>query len=208
MSDARQSEEDRVLSQITDNSGKRFNPVEESAVINRLLNYGFTDAEVSKKTGFSKVYLSNLKLLHSAPKKLKDLILTNVIKSTLAMKVLREEKDFAKAQQLIESAIENSEAKKDGKKKITEKDIQKQQGKVNSYSALRKTFKIAKKQKLVPREDKTELIAFVRRIHDGQFDLDTLISELYYPEEVMDVEFENPNQIKIEVDSLTPAEQN
>lgn len=175
------SEEQRVIDMLVCNDGKRLNPIEEAEAISRLIAYGYSDSEISKKTGFTKVYISNLKLLISAPKKLKDLISNNVVSATLTMKVLREEKDFSKAQQIIESAIVTTEGN-GGKKKITQKDINKQKGKVNSYSALKKTFKLAEKKKLVPREDKAELIAFVKSINDGQYSFDNLISELFHPE--------------------------
>ncbi len=158
------SEEQRVIDMLICNDGKKLNPVEESEAVQRLLNFGYTEKEVRDKTGFSKTYISNLKLMQSAPKKIRDLITSNLVSATLAMKVLREEKDFTKAQQVIEGAV--TAASTGDKKKITEKNIRKQMGGsgINSYNALKKSFKQADKKGLVPRQDKLELYEFAKKI--------------------------------------------
>ncbi len=183
ISDARETDEQRVLGMITDNSGKKFNPVEEAAVIYRLANdHNFTEEQIRDKTGFTKVYICNLKLLHNAPKKLKDLIINNVVSATLAMKVLREEKDYERAQEIIEKTIVSKGTDDEGKKKkITEKDLNKEKGKQNSYSNLRKVFKKFDKHQLTPRQDKVELFDFAKKINDGELSLDTILAELFEP---------------------------
>lgn len=181
LSDARDSDENRILSMITDNSGKRFNPVEEAEVISRLVSqFNYSDDQIRIKTGFTKVYVCNLKLLSKAPKKLKDLIINNTVSATLAMKVLREEKDYEKAQEIIEKTIV-SKVNEGGGKKITEKDLNKEKGKQNSYSNLRKAFKKFNKHQLTPRQDKIELFEFVQRLNNGEMSLDTVIAELFEP---------------------------
>lgn len=199
VSDARETDEERVLGQITDNSGKKFNPVEEAAVIHELVTvHNYTDEQIRKKTGFSKVYICNLKLLSNAPKKVKDLIIGNVVSATLAMKVLREEKDYAKAEQLIESAIiTKSGGDGDGaEKKITQKDLDKHKGKQNSYSHMKKLFKKYSKHQLTPRQDKIELFEFVQKINDGEMSMDALMSELFEP--VVDGKTVDRNQTDLE----------
>lgn len=183
MSDARETDEQRILGQITDNSGKKFNPVEEAAVIHELITvHNHSEEQIRDKTGFSKVYICNLKLLNAAPKKIKDLIIGNVVSATLAMKVLREEKDYEKAQEIIEKTIVNKGTDGEGKKKkITEKDLNKEKGKQNSYSNLRKVFKKFDKHQLTPRQDKVELFDFAKRINDGELSLDTILAELFEP---------------------------
>lgn len=181
LSDASDSDENRILSMITDNSGKRFNPVEEAEVISRLVSqFDYSDDQIRIKTGFTKVYVCNLKLLSKAPKKLKDLIINNTVSATLAMKVLREEKDYEKAQEIIEKTIV-SKVNEGGGKKITEKDLNKEKGKQNSYSNLRKAFKKFNKHQLTPRQDKIELFEFVQRLNNGEMSLDTVIAELFEP---------------------------
>ncbi len=181
------SEEQGVLDMLLFNSGKKLNPVEEATAITRLINFGYSEAEIRKQTGFSRTYVCNLKLLGSAPKKVRDLIVNNTITSTLAMKIFREEKDFAKAQSLIEGAVVS--ASKEGKTKVTGKTIDKHKGGsgINSYSALRKSFRLADKKGLVPRQDKMELYEFAKKIHSGEFAADALLEELYEPVKVEEV---------------------
>lgn len=174
------SDEQRVIDMLICNDGKRLNPVEESEAIKRLANFGYSDSEISEKTGFSKIYIYNLKTLQSAPKKLKDMIINNLVSATLAMKVLREEKDFNKAVETIEGAI-ISNSSKEGSKKITEKDLRKQNGSNNSYSALKKAFKKGIKKHLVVRQDKVDLYNFIENLNNGAYTTENLLSELFEP---------------------------
>jgi len=201
ISDARESEEQRVLNMLILNEGKKLNPVEESEVINRLSNYGYPEDEIRDKTGFTKVYICNLKLLNASPKKVKDLILKNIVSATLAMQIFREEKDYTKAQELIENTIISKGYDEEGnKKKITQKDLNKHKGKTNSYSALKKVFKKFGKNQLTPRQDKIDLFNFMKQVNDGELSLETLQAELFEP--VIDDKLPqtNPNQMIIPVE--------
>lgn len=201
ISDSHDSEEQRVLNMLILNEGKKLNPVEESEIINRLVTYGYSEDEIRKKTGFTKVYICNLKLLNASPKKVKDLIVGNTLSATLAMKIFREEKDYAKAQELIENTIISKGFDEEGnKKKITEKDLNKHKGKQNSYSALKKVFKRFGKNQLTPRQDKIDLFNFIRQINDGELSMESLQAELFEP--VIDDKLPqtNPNQMQIPVE--------
>jgi len=184
LADGRESsQEQRVIDMIICNDGKKLNPVEVADAVNRLINFGYSENEVHVKTGFSKVYISNLKLLNAAPKKIKNLITDNIIKSTLAMKILREEKDFDKAMEVIENAITSAGVESGGEtKKITQKNVSKSKGKINSYGELKKIFKKAEKKGLVPRQDKIDVFMFVKSVNDGELSYNALLSELYEPE--------------------------
>jgi len=201
LSDASETDEQRILGQITDNSGKKFNPVEEAAVIHRLITeHNYTEEQIRDKTGFTKVYICNLKLLIKAPKKIKDLIINDTLSATLAMKIFREEKDYEKAQQLIENTIISKGTDGEGKsKKITEKDLNKHKGKTNSYSALKKVFKKFNKNELTPRQDKIDLFAFAKSINDGEMSLESIMSELFEPVPDKDVVDKNQTNILDEI---------
>ena len=181
LSDGRESSaEQRVIDMLICNEGKKLNPVEESEAIARLVNFGWSDTEISTKTGYTKVYICNLKLLQSAPKKIKELITGNVVSATLAMSVLRKEKDFDKAQKAIENAVQFGA--ETGKNKITAKDLRQSEGKTNSYSALKKVMKVADKKDLVVRQDKIEIFEFVQKLNSGEYTEEALMSEIYEPE--------------------------
>ena len=194
------TEEQRVIDMLVCNDGKKLNPIEESEAVARLFNYGYSESEINKKTGFSKVYICNLKLLNSAPKKLKDLIIQNIVSATLAMSILRECKDYTEALELIEAAIKgksisepktkktkqlaiDTELEPEGEEaetpvKITAKDIQKTKGEHNSFSCLEKAFKKIDKDKLPIRNEKLALVNYLREIVKGSYSLEDFILDL------------------------------
>jgi len=161
------SEEQRLFNVLSFNGGKNLNPLEESDVVNRLINFGMNDKEIIKRTGMTSVYISNLKLLYSCPQKIKNLISSSVVTATLAMDVLRNSKSFEEAVEIIEKGV--SFAKSEGKEKLVKKDLEKSQGKVNSYSAMCKCFKSAAKNEKVVRQDRIELYDFATKIINGNF---------------------------------------
>ena len=197
------TEEQRVIDMLVCNDGKKLNPIEESEAVARLFNYGYSETDINKKTGFSKVYICNLKLLNSAPRKLKDLIIQNIVSATLAMSILRECKDYSEALELIEAAIkgksisvpktkktkqlaietelepeEEGEEEEETPVRITAKDIQKTKGEHNSFSCLEKAFKKIDKDKLPIRNDKLALVNYLREIVKGSYSLEDFILDL------------------------------
>ena len=171
--------EHRLISSMVCNEGKKFNPLEEAEVINRLLNYGWDEKDISKQTGKTGVYISNLKLLYDAPKKLKNLVLEDVVSSTLAMEVLRDNKDYDKAVEIIENGV--AYAKSKGKDKIVKRDLEQSQGKINSYSAMKKCFKNGIKEKRVIRKGKEEYFDFAQKIINGDYTKEELENYFYEP---------------------------
>lgn len=183
ISDSRDTEEQRIINLIICNQGKKLNPVEEADVVNRLINYGYTQSEIQEKLGFTKIYVKNLVLLNSAPKKLKNMITGNIVSATLTIQILREEKDFETAMQVIEDAISNKSSNLNENKpstgKITKKDIQSSQGKHNSFQCLKKAIRIAEKNEMVVIKEKKEIHEFATKIISGEYDIETLMGELY-----------------------------
>jgi ParB/RepB/Spo0J family partition protein len=187
------SVEQRVVDMLICNEGKKLNPVEQSEAVARLLAYGYSEQEISAKTGFSGVYVSNLKYLHnSVPKKIKNLIAKNTISSTLAIEILRTTKDADKAIAIIEKAINNQSAETnsddtdaDAKaKKVTKKDINKATGKTNSFSALKKAVKKAEKQGLFIRNEKSDIYTFAMSLYNNELTVEQIIDEIYSQEDV------------------------
>ena len=173
------TDEQRLLNVLSFNSGLNLNPLEEAEVINRLVNFGLNDKEIIKRTGMTGTYVSNLKLLYNSPQSLKNHVTSNMVSATLAMEVLREAKDFEKASKIIEEGVSFAKAK--GKDKVVKKDLQQSQGKVNSYSALGKCFKSAKKENRAVRDDKKELYDFSLKILNGEFTKEQLEEYFFKP---------------------------
>lgn len=191
---------DRLYKQIIlNNSGKAFSPVEDAEVIAELIKQGEKEEDICKKLKYTKVYLSNLKLLQKSPKKIKDLIGQNILSSTLAMDILRENKNFDDAVKVIEDAMAHNVGTK-GTTKITKKDVVKSKGKVNSFSAVRKV--ISKAPKRTVRMDKIDLFNTLKSIYDGEYTVEFLLSELYEPlPEKLKKEKKSKKQIEMELES-------
>jgi len=171
--------EQRIINSLICNEGLKLNPLEEAEVIHRLVNFGLSDKDIARKTGQTGVYISNLKLLYAAPQKIKNLILKNQVSSTLAMEVLREHKDYYKAVEVIENAV--IYAKKNGKTKVVKRDLDLSNGKVNSYSYMRKCFKVCSREERVIRKDKKEIYSFAQKILNGEYTKDELEDYFYEP---------------------------
>lgn len=171
------NEETRLIDMIICNEGKSLNPVEQAEVVQRLIEMEIGDAEIKKRTGFSSTYLSNLRMLSKSPEKIKDYIKENIISSTLAMKVMREEKDFDKAVSVIENAIASTDFNDSDKKSITDKDIDRSKGKLNSFSALRKALKKGAKLKVKP--DKQKLFSLLTGINEGRYTFEWFMETLF-----------------------------
>lgn len=175
------SPEQRVIDMITLNEGKRLNPLEEAEAVSRLLNYGLQEVEVSHKIGKTLTYISNLKLIHSAPEKIKVMVRSEQISSTLLMQLMRDTTDFEELQDLIHTAfLSVAEGKPEKDVKITNKDIQKVQKKSNSVSALKKALKFAQKQELPLNAEKVELYEFACALIDGKYTKEQLLEMFFF----------------------------
>jgi len=170
-------DEQRLLNVLSFNSGLHLTPLEESEVISRLVKFGLTDRDIIKKTGMTATYISNLKLLYNSPQKLKNHITSNMVSATLAMEVLRENKDFDSAVKIIEDGV--SFAKEKGKDKVVKRDLEQSQGKVNSYSALGKCLKIGNKEGRTIRKDNIQFYEFAEKILNGELTKEQL-EEFFY----------------------------
>lgn len=173
------TEEQRLFNVLSFNSGLHLNPLEESEIINRLVKFGLSDKDIVKRTGMTGTYVSNLKLLFESPQQLKNHIISNTVSATLAMQVLRNTDNYEEAVKLIEDGV--SFAKEKGKSKVMKKDLEQSQGKVNSYSALGKCFKVGLTKDRVVREDRKELYDFSQKILNGEFTKDDLEKYFYEP---------------------------
>lgn len=118
------SEADRILMQITRNSGKPFTALEQATVFKKLLDAGWSEADIAAKAGFSTQRIRDLLDLNKkAPAKIKKMIQSGEVSATLAITTMKKAKgDGKKTAELLESAV--SKAKASGKKKATAKDVE------------------------------------------------------------------------------------
>lgn len=146
--------EDRMFDHFTRNDGKPLTMLEEAEGVAQLIKYGFDEREIAKRLGKMYPYINNLKHLSNAPQEIKNIISKDVISATLAMEIMRDAKDYESAIEVIKSAAEevsealpveaggegDDETTSSNKNKVTKKKLLAKQGKVNSFSELRKWY--------------------------------------------------------------------
>ncbi len=119
------SEGDRILSMITRNSGRPLSSLELSEVIRRLIAYGWTVAEVAKKTGYSSGQVNNMLTLSGLGPELTKPIEKGQVSSTLVVAEVRK-KGPAEATKSIVGAIERAQG--EGKQRATRKHMPREVG--------------------------------------------------------------------------------
>jgi len=92
---------------LTDDNNKKLNAIELADGVKRLIKEGMSESDVAKRTGYSPAYISNLKLLDTATKKIKDAIIGEKISPTLVIITLRKSVDGVK---VLESILDKKES--------------------------------------------------------------------------------------------------
>jgi ParB family transcriptional regulator, chromosome partitioning protein len=120
--EAKQSNEERTLAMITYNSGKPFEMLEESDIYQRLINYGWTVAEIAKRVGKSGQYIRDCILLMTASKVLKNQIVKGLISSTTVLEMIKKDGgNIGAIEDKVQTAIDSNEGKKVSNKHILPK---------------------------------------------------------------------------------------
>lgn len=110
---------DRCLAMITRNSGLRLTPLETAEVVKRLSAYGWDDAKIKAKTGFSVTYIGNLMRLLESPQAILNEVEAGKVSASLAVQVQKD--NPAEAPAILQEAREI--AKASGKAKTTPKHV-------------------------------------------------------------------------------------
>ena len=113
---------DRTFDLLRSNSGQPLAPLEIAEVVKRLINYGWTEAQIAQRRGWRSTqtvtnYLSMLEM----PEKMKEHVKNGHVSATLAREITKT-KDGEEADQVIREQLEVRKA--NGKKaKVTRKAI-------------------------------------------------------------------------------------
>lgn len=83
------SEADRTLMLLTQNSGMPLTPLEKAAVFSRLLGYGWSEADIARKAGYSVQHVRNLLDLNAAPSEVLDMVRSGEVSATLAIQEIK-----------------------------------------------------------------------------------------------------------------------
>lgn len=115
------SDADHILSQITRNMGKTFEPLEQAEVFKRLLAYGMTEEEIGVKVGKTKERVGQILLLNTATAKSKKLVSSGKVSPTLLQQTLQKSKSPKDAEAKLASAVKA--AKDQGRSKAKPRDV-------------------------------------------------------------------------------------
>ena len=111
------------LDQIRLNLGKNPSTLEQSILVQQLIEMGMNQTEIAKALGKTPAHISNCVMIAELPKSVKAKIESNLIASTLVMELARKEQNPEKLEKEVEKVIERARAS--GKKKATKKHIDK-----------------------------------------------------------------------------------
>ena len=117
--EAKQSQEERVLSMITYNSGKPFEMLEEADIYQRLINWGWKPNEIARKVGKSGQFIRDCISLMSVSTTLKNQIKKGLISGSAVVEMLKKEKDVNVVAEKVEKAIADNDGKKVSSKHVS-----------------------------------------------------------------------------------------
>lgn len=107
---------DRILGQIIHNQGKPFSQLEQAKVFKRLLDLGWQQTDIAKKTGYTDGRISQILEYLTMPQGVQGMVSKGEVAATTAMAVVKEQGGSA-AEKALKEGLQK--AKKDGKTKVT-----------------------------------------------------------------------------------------
>lgn len=113
------NEGDRLLTQIVGNSGKPFGSLEKAEVFHRLIGLGWSESDIAKKCGVSRVHVTDMLKLRAAPKEITDHVKAGDISPTLALQTIK--RDKTGATETVRKAV--ASARESGKDRATAKHV-------------------------------------------------------------------------------------
>ena len=116
------TEEDRTVDLIVTNEGNKLTMLEESEVIERLVNFGWDRQKIAAKIGKTDQHVADLETLLTATPKVKKLIKKNQVSASAVVSIIRD-KDGDMEQ--VEGALEKAMEKAGSGKKVTPKHVEK-----------------------------------------------------------------------------------
>lgn len=121
------NEADRLFTQFLSNSGKPFGPIENARLFKRLLDMGWKQQDIAKKTGFSGGRISQLLELLTLPQVLQKFITEGRASASMVLQVFKKHNgDVALAVQELSGAV--AVAQEQGRKRAMPKDTENGEG--------------------------------------------------------------------------------
>lgn len=116
--------EDMMIEMAQSNTGAPLTMYEKGLLAKRLLDADMTKDDIASRLSMTERHLNNVLLVADAPAKLRDLIVTDKVTPTTALKLMRDPKTAAaKATEMVKASADKGKAKaqpKDSKVKMTQ----------------------------------------------------------------------------------------
>jgi len=120
--DRASNDADRLMTQLTSNSGKRFETMEQSDLFAKMVKLGLDADTIAKRANMDKRRVQQLLDLQSLPIAVQKLIRSEKVSASLAMETfIKSGRDEAKTIADMEGAVENAVAA--GRNKATKKHV-------------------------------------------------------------------------------------
>ena len=119
--DRNTSGEQRIIEQVTRNSGKPFTPIETARLCQRLVRYGWGQGIIAQTLGKSVSYISHLLSLEAMPEAAKEMVRQGTVSAAQALSTVKSAGEV-EGVATLHQAVEQSRAA--GKTKATPKRVQ------------------------------------------------------------------------------------
>jgi ParB family transcriptional regulator, chromosome partitioning protein len=119
------NEGDHLLTQIIANEGKPLTALEQSKVVKRLLQFGWSEEDIATRTGKTVQTIKNYLELSAASPAVHQMVAAGEVSATLATQVVKEH--GSQATEVLTTAVETAKAA--GKSKATAKQVKESEAK-------------------------------------------------------------------------------
>jgi len=128
------NKEQRIIERLIRNEGLPYSRLEKSASIGKLSAYGWSNQKIASQLSMSVTWVADTLILHNAPQRLKNIIITKELSASLAIEMIKKGEveafltDYAESHPAVSGSLENaadgnkSSEPNDLVKKITRKD--------------------------------------------------------------------------------------
>lgn len=135
--------EARLLSMLVTGTGnKPFTPVEEAEAYQRLINRGYSTADIAKRVGKSLGHVTNMLELANAEKETKNMVASGEVSATTVINAMKEFQSPEEVTSIVKDAVADAKAR--GKKKANAKAVTKAANKKAASKGDSGTTKVIK----------------------------------------------------------------
>lgn len=118
------NDEQITVDMFTTNDGKRLNFLEMAEGVRRLSAYGNTPNEIAKKISKPAPFVKNLLLLSSATRSVKEMIKSNLVSTTLVLKIFKSTESWDETVLQLEKAFAVAKQSKAVKKGVSVEELE------------------------------------------------------------------------------------